>query len=118
MTIKVGNKSIGKGNPCFITAEIGINHNGDMNLATQMIDAAVESGADAVKFQNYYTEDFILDRSLTYTYTNGGKEVTETQFEMFKRYELTFEKLQFLKNHCDKRGTIFFSTPTSKQGVE
>ena len=51
----------------FIVAEIGINHNGDMNLAKKMI-LAKESGADAVKFQNYKTEDFVLDRTIEYTY--------------------------------------------------
>lgn len=116
--IKVGNKIIGKGLPCFIAAEIGINHNSDMELAKKMIDAAAEAGADAVKFQNYFTEDFILDKELTYTYISAGKEITEPQFDMFKRYELTFEQLQLLKAHCDKKDVIFFSTPTSKRGID
>ena len=116
--IKVGNRTIGKDNPCFIVAEIGINHNGDMDLAKLMIDAAIESGADAVKFQNYYTEDFILDQDLNYTYISKGKEISESQFEMFKRYELSFDQLQLLKNYCDKKGILFFSTPTSKRGID
>jgi N,N'-diacetyllegionaminate synthase len=115
--IQVGQKFIGKGFPCFIAAEIGINHNNDMVLATKMIDAAIASGADAVKFQNYFTEDFILNKDLKYTYTSEGKEVTESQFDMFKRYELTFDQLKFFKEYCDKKGILFFSTPTSKQGV-
>lgn len=56
-TITIGKRSIGDGQPCFIVAEIGINHNGDMKLARRMIDAAAAAGADAVKFQNYRTED-------------------------------------------------------------
>lgn len=116
--IQVGNKIIGKGHPCFIAAEIGINHNCDMELAKKMIDAAASCGADAVKFQNYYTEDFILDKNLEYTYISEGKEVTESQFEMFKRYELSFEQLRLLKEHCLKNGVFFFSTPTSKRGVD
>lgn len=116
--IRVGKRYIGKGYPCFIAAEIGINHNCDMELAIKMIDAAVESGADAVKFQNYFTEDFILDKDLTYTYVSEGKEITESQFDMFKRYELSFEQLQLLKKHCDKKGVLFFSTPTSKRGID
>jgi N,N'-diacetyllegionaminate synthase len=91
--IHIGNKIIGKGQPCFIAAEIGINHNNDMELAKKMIDAAINSGADAVKFQNYYTEDFILDKELSYTYVSEGKEITESQFDMFKRYELSFDKI-------------------------
>jgi N-acetylneuraminate synthase len=49
--IKLGNKIIGDGHPTYIIAEIGINHNGDLGIAKQMIDAAVRAGADAVKFQ-------------------------------------------------------------------
>ena len=116
--IKVEHKVIGEGQPCFIAAEIGINHNGDMNLAFKTIDAAIEAGADAVKFQNYYTEDFLLNRDITYSYLSQGNKITETQFEMFKRYELNFEQLTLLKNYCDKQGIIFFSTPTSKRGID
>ena len=102
----------------FIVAEIGINHNGDMNLAKKMILAAKESGADAVKFQNYKTEDFVLDRTIEYTYLSKGNEVTEKQFDMFKRYELSFDQLKELKSYCDDIDITFFSTPTGKQGVD
>lgn len=116
--IHIQNKIIGKGAPCFIAAEIGINHNGDMNLAKKMILAAKEAGADGVKFQNYYTEDFILDKNLTYEYVSEGKRVVETQYEMFKRYELSATQLKELKNYCDEIGIIFFSTPTSERGIK
>ncbi len=116
-TVKVGNRTIGHGHPCFIAAEIGINHNGDMGLAHRMIDAAADAGVDAVKFQNYRTEDFLSDRSLTYEYQSQGKRVVESQWDMFKRCELPLEHLTQLKQHCDDRGIIFFSTPTGKDGV-
>jgi len=51
----------------FIIAEVGLNHNGDFGLAVKSIAAAAKAGVDAVKFQNYRTEDFLFDRSLTYT---------------------------------------------------
>jgi len=105
--IHIQNKVIGKGAPCFIAAEIGINHNGDMNLAKEMIKAAKEAGADGVKFQNYYTEDFILDKNLTYEYISEGKKVVETQYEMFKRYELSSTQLKELKSYCDEMGVVF-----------
>jgi len=116
--IHIQNKVIGKGAPCFIAAEIGINHNGDMNLAKEMIKAAKEAGADGVKFQNYYTEDFILDKNLTYEYISEGKKVVETQYEMFKRYELSSTQLKELKSYCDEMGVVFFSTPTSERGIK
>lgn len=102
----------------LLIAEIGINHNGDMDLAEHMITAARVAGADAVKFQNYRTEDFLTDHRLTYTYKSEGREVTESQFAMFKRCELTDENLARLKRRCDAEGVLFFSTPTSREGVD
>jgi N-acetylneuraminate synthase/N,N'-diacetyllegionaminate synthase len=101
-----------------LIAEIGINHNGDINLAEGMICAAKKAGADFVKFQNYLTEDFLSDRTLTYTYRSEGREVTESQFEMFKRCELSESDLARLKCCCDSEGVAFFSTPTSFEGVD
>lgn len=115
--IVLGNKIIGLGHPCFLVAEVGINHNGDLGLALEMIDAAAAAGADAVKFQNYATEDFIQDRALTYSYTSQGQTVTESQYDLFKRCELSADQLADLKTRCDERGVVFLSTPTSAQGV-
>ncbi|HZT87590.1 MAG TPA: N-acetylneuraminate synthase family protein [Stellaceae bacterium] len=108
---------IGPGRPCFIAAEIGINHNGDLDLAHRTIDAARRAGADAVKFQNYRTEDFVRDRSLTYTYRSGGREVTEAQYDLFKRCELDRDALAALFRHCRDIGLIPFTTPTSEAGI-
>jgi len=115
--IQIGSRLIGSGQPCFLVAEIGINHNGDLELATQMIEAAAKAGADAVKFQNYRIEDFLSDRSLTYEYVFQGKKVVEAQYEMFKRYELAPAGLKRLREHCEERGVVFFSTPTSEEGI-
>lgn len=107
-----------KSSRTLLIAEIGINHNGDLDLAERMIQAAKAAGADAVKFQNYQTEDFLSDHSLTYTYRSEGREVTESQFAMFKRCELTEAGLVRLKRCCDSEGVVFFSTPTSAEGVD
>ncbi|MCH2138462.1 MAG: N-acetylneuraminate synthase family protein [Phycisphaerales bacterium] len=117
-TLHLSHRAIGDDHPAFIAAEIGINHNGDLELAKSMIDAAADSGADGVKFQNYRTEDFIADRSLTWSYENGGKTVIESQFDMFKRYEMPEWWIPELKNHCDMRSVEFFSTPTSSAGID
>lgn len=116
--VRIGKRLVGEGQPCFLAAEIGINHNGDLDLAHGSIDAAAEAGADAVKFQNYRTEDFVSDRSLTHKYISQGKTVVESQYDMFKRCELAPEALRQLREHCDQRGVIFFSTPTSEQGIQ
>jgi N,N'-diacetyllegionaminate synthase len=115
--INVGYRKIGDGQPCFIAAEIGINHNGDMGLAHRAIDGAVDAGADGVKFQNYHTEDFLSDRTLSYEYVSQGKVVVESQFDMFKRCELSSAQLRELAAHCKERNVVFFSTPTNERGI-
>lgn len=115
--VRIGKHEVGEGCPAMLVAEIGINHNGDMALARAMIDAAADAGATAVKFQNYRTEDFVRDRSLTYSYRAGGREVTESQDEMFRRCELSPSDLTGLRDHCADRGVMFHGTPTSEAGV-
>jgi N,N'-diacetyllegionaminate synthase len=115
--VRIGKRSVGEGQPCFLAAEVGINHNGDLNLAHRSIDAAADAGADAVKFQNYRTEDFISDRSLTYEYVSQGKTVVESQYDLFRRCELAPESLRELRVHCDDRNLVFFSTPSSEKGL-
>lgn len=110
-------RTIGDGTPVFIIAEVGINHNGDMELARKHIEAAHRAGADAVKFQNYRTEDFLSDDSLEYTYSNQGQEITESQFAMFKRCELSRDDLKMLAAYSKELGLQFVSTPTNAAGV-
>ena len=117
-TVHFGGRTLARGRPCFIAAEVGINHNGDLDLALEMISAAADAGADAVKFQNYRTEDFIVDRSLTQEYVSRGETIVESQYDMFKRYEMPSEWLGPLKRRCDEDGVVFFSTPTSRQGID
>ena len=116
--IQIGDRWVGTNWPSVLVAEIGINHNGDVELARRMIDAVAETGADAVKCQTYRTEDFIADQSLTYEYVSQGKTVVESQYELFKRCELSPTALAELKAYSEERGLIFHSTPTSHSGVD
>lgn len=116
--VRIGKRLVGEGQSCFLAAEVGINHNGDMDLARRSIDAAADAGADAVKFQNYRTEDFISDRSLTHEYVSQGKTVVESQYDLFKRCELGPAQLRELSEHCNRGGVVFFSTPTSENGIQ
>lgn len=119
MNIKLGNKRIiGHDQPVYIVAEIGINHNGDMDLAKKTILAAKEAGADAVKFQNYLTEDFVPTRTVTHEYVSQGNTVSEFQYDMFKRYEINATQIIELKDFSDKIGIDFHSTPTNFEGVD
>ena len=87
---------------CFIVAEISANHSGSLSILKKTMLKAKQAGADAVKFQNYKTEDFISDRNMMYTYRNKGREVTEPQYDMFKRCELSLSDLYELKACCDE----------------
>lgn len=116
-SVRAGAREIGFGAPCLVAAEIGINHNGDLGLAHALIDAAADAGADAVKFQTYRADDFLVDRSLTYEYVSRGETIVESQYDMFKRYELPSEALTELRGHCETRDVVFFAAPTSEAGV-
>ena len=106
------------GRRTLLIAEVGINHNGDLDLARKSIEFAVQAGANAVKFQNYRTEEFLSDRSLTYEYISQGEQVVESQFDMFKRCELKREWLPALKETCDQNNVLFLSTPMGIEGLQ
>lgn len=118
LEIKIGDYIINKNSEPFIIAEAGINHNGELNKAFEMIEVAKNCGCDAVKFQTFKAEEFILDKNLTYTYLSQGKKVTESQLEMFKRYEFTKGEWYQIKEHCDRNKIIFLSTPQNYSDLE
>ena len=97
MNVKIQEKEIGVENPTFIVAEAGLNHNGDIEIAKKMIDAAIEARADAIKFQTFKTEEF-LSRSSEY-------------FELFKNVELSFKDFGELNEYAKEKNIIFFSAP-------
>ncbi|MDC3293774.1 N-acetylneuraminate synthase family protein [Alphaproteobacteria bacterium] len=107
-----------KESSCFIIAEIGLNHNGDFQLAKSSIEAAAAAGADAVKFQNFKTEDFLGDKSILHTYKDGDHEIVEPLFDICKRSE--FQSIWFpeLIALSAKLGVKFLSTPTSTDGID
>ncbi len=116
--IKIGSKLIGTNQPVFIIAEAGINHNGSLGLAKKLIDAAVESGADAVKFQTFKAENLVTEKveMAEYQKKNTGKQ--ESQLDMLKGLELSYDELKELKDHCDKKGIVFFSTPHTEDAID
>jgi len=109
--VKIGNYIINNDSEPFIIAEAGINHNGELNKALQMIKVTKEVGCNAIKFQTFKTEEFILDKDLTYTYKSQGNDVIESMFEMFKRCEFTKDEWHKIKKYCDEQDIIFLSTP-------
>ena len=94
----------------YIIAEAGVNHNGDIELAKQLIDVAVNAGVDAVKFQTWKTELIVTKTAEQAEYqTKNTKK--ETQFEMLQRLELSYDDFAKLKQYCDDKKITFLSTP-------
>jgi len=110
-TICIGKRIIGEGHPCFIIAEIGVNHNGDVNLAKKMIDAAILSGADAVKFQTWITEETIVKNVPKPLYQKLATGYIESQYDMVKKLELDEQDFKVLAEYADRNGIEFLSTP-------
>jgi len=104
MNINIQNKIIGPGNPVFFVAEAGLNHNGSIDIAKKMIDAAKESGVDAIKFQTFRTEEF-LSQSSEY-------------FDFFKNTELSFKNFEELNEYAKRKEILFFSAPFDLPSVE
>ncbi len=113
--VKIADKFVGDGYPCFIIAEIGINHNGSVKLAKQMIDIAVTTGCDAVKFQKrtvdvvYTKEELAKERNSVFGKTNGdlkrGLEFSEEQYEEIDKY-------------CKEKGILWFASCWDEGSVD
>src|SRR3989338_6645852 len=115
LTVRIGNKLVGLGQPCFIICEIGINHNGSLEMAKRLIDAAVVAGCDAVKFQKrtvdvvYTPEELAKPRENPFGPTNGdlkrGLELGEEQYGEIDRY-------------CQEKGIMWFASPWDEESVD
>ena len=102
----------------FIIAEAGVNHNGDLNLARELIDAASKAGADAVKFQTFKAEDLVSKGVPKAEYQKQTSGTNETQFAMLKRLEIDDQAHRQLQSYCEERGIIFLSTPFDLASVD
>jgi sialic acid synthase SpsE len=116
--ILIGDRSVGSGRPPFVIAEVGINHNGNMAQALQMIGVAKDAGADAVKFQTFKASEFVGDPQQQFTYQSQGVQITESMLAMFARYELPPQAWRDLKAECVRRGIVFMSTPQNRSDLD
>lgn len=102
----------------FIIAEAGVNHNGNIELAYKLIDKAVEAGVDAIKFQTFKSEKVVSKYAPKAEYQINNTKRNETQLEMVKKLELSYEDFRNLKKYCDKKKIIFLSTPFDLDSVD
>jgi len=118
MKIRIGEKLIGEGKPCFIVAEAGVNHNGDIHLAKELIDAAKNAGADAVKFQAFKAEKIatMYAEKADYQTRNAGKD--KSQLAMLKKLELDEKDIGELYNYAQKNNIIFLSSAFDRESID
>lgn len=102
----------------FIIAEAGVNHNGDIEIAKKLIDAAVEAGADAVKFQTFRAEKVVCKTAKKAEYQLETTDQSETQQDMLKKLELTEQMHKVLMEYCAKKKILFLSTPFDIESVK
>ena len=113
MKRRIDNHSIGDGEPIFIIAEAGANHNRDFDMAKKLIDVAADSKADAVKFQTYSAETLYSKKTPEFSYMKG-----QNVYDLIKSIELPREWQQELAEYADQRGIMFLSTPFDYAAID
>lgn len=102
----------------FVIAEAGVNHNGSIETAKQLVDAAVMAGADAVKFQTFKAENLVCRNASKADYQMQTTDVNESQFDMLKKLELSSEMHEQLIVYCMSRKIMFLSTPFDVESMK
>ncbi len=105
-------------NKTFIIAEAGVNHNGSLEIAKKLIDAAVHAEADAVKFQTFSTDRLVTKNAPKADYQNETTDRNESQYDMLKKLELTYEEHKILEYYCQENNILFMSTPFDFESVD
>ena len=114
-TVKIGNKQLGPGQPCYVIAEIGINHNGDIDLAKRLISVAVAAGCDAVKFQKRTVEVVYTEKELAQPRPNP---FGDTNGDLKRGLEFEQEDYQEISNFCKQVKIDWFASPWDEFSVD
>jgi N,N'-diacetyllegionaminate synthase len=117
-SIAIDGRRIGENAPCFLIAEAGVNHNGDLGLAHRLIDVAVDAGADAVKFQTFCADRLVTATAPKAAYQKQAMDDGESQHAMLKRLELSGDAHLALMAHCRARAIMFLSSPFDEQAAD
>jgi N,N'-diacetyllegionaminate synthase len=116
--LDIAGRLVGPGHPCFIIAEAGVNHNGSLERALALVEAAAAAGADAVKFQTFRAEEIASAAAPKAAYQKQATGPEQSQLEMLKALELKPEHHQALKQRCRKKGILFLSTPFDSASLD
>lgn len=116
--IKIGNHLIGENEPCYIIAEAGVNHNGDPDLAKLLIDVAVQSGVDAIKFQTFKAASLVTQTAEKARYQKNLIDCDESQYELIRKFELDYDVFLELKKYAEEKKIDFLSTPFDFESVD
>ncbi len=103
---------------CLVIAEAGVNHNGSIDLALRLCDSAKKAKADIIKFQTWNTELLLTKNVGQAEYQASNTGVTESQYEMLKRLELSYDDFRMIKQYCDKIGLTFASTADEPKSLD
>jgi N,N'-diacetyllegionaminate synthase len=116
--MRIAGRQIGEGHPCFVIAEAGVNHNGSLELAKQLVEAAAHAGADAVKFQTFQAEKVISAGTPKAEYQKQTTGSTEQQLEMVRRLEMPEPMTRSVAARAASMGITFLSTAFDEQSVD
>lgn len=114
--IRVGDRAVGTGQPCYVIAEVGANHDRDLDVARQLIDVAVEAGADAVKFQTYTGSNLYSSRAPRFEYLSELSE--QPIHQLLDKLALPRDWQPILADHCHDHDIHFLSSPFDREAVD
>lgn len=109
---------IGRNLPCFVIAEAGVNHNGNLDTARALVDVAVEAGANAVKFQTFRAKRLVTHEAPKAEYQLSSTGAGESQYEMLHHLELSETAHRTLMAYCEEKGILFVSSPFDEESAD
>lgn len=116
--MEIARRTIGSGSPCFLIGEAGVNHNGNLKMALQLVDVAVTAGVDAVKFQTFSAARVVVRDAPKARYQVEATGSNESQREMLRKLELSPKAHREIQAYCQNRGILFLSTPFDEKSAD
>jgi N,N'-diacetyllegionaminate synthase len=116
--VSIGQRLVGDGQPCYVIAEAGVNHNGELAMARELVRVAAAAGADAVKFQTFAAEELVSPTAPKAAYQRDGAHPSESQFEMLRKLELDAAAFRAIADACHDSGITFLSSPFDDRSLD